>query len=85
MCSQESLSLLRLQVAADVDATALARVIHCFQNLNIVPRRVIAEFGTNDILHITVDIFGVPDAQVALIANKIRQSTSVLNTHWYRV
>jgi hypothetical protein len=58
MCSQSSGSLLRLQVVADADPTALLRVLERFQNLDIVPRRITAEFGTNNILHVAVDVFG---------------------------
>jgi hypothetical protein len=85
MCSQSSGSLLRLQVVADADPTALARVLERFQNLNIVPRRVTAEFGTNDILHIAVDVFGVPEEQLALIASKVCQAASIINAHWCKI
>jgi hypothetical protein len=85
MCSQESFSLLRLRVVADADPTVLARVLERFQNLNIVPRRVTTEFGTNDILHIQVDVFGIPEGQLALIASKILQAPSVINAHWHQV
>jgi hypothetical protein len=85
MCSQSSGSLLRLQVVADADPAALARVLERFQNLNIVPRRVTAECGTNAILHVAVDVFGIPEDQLALIANKIREATSVINAHWCKV
>ena len=44
MCSHESFSLLRLRVVADADPSAIGRVIERFQNLNIVPRRISAEF-----------------------------------------
>jgi hypothetical protein len=70
---------------ADADPTALARVLERFQNLNVVPRRVTAEFGTDDILHIAVDVFGLPEDQLALIASKIRQAPSIINAHWHRV
>jgi hypothetical protein len=85
MCSQSSCSLLRLQVVADADPAALMRVLERFQNLNIVPRRLTAEFGTNDILHIAVDVFGVPEGQFAQIASKICQATSIVTVHWYKV
>ncbi len=75
-------SLLRLQIVADADPGAIARVLERFQNLNITPRRVNAEFGSDDILHIAVDVFGVPEEQVALIASKIRQAPSVIDAHW---
>jgi hypothetical protein len=51
---------LRLQVVADADPGAIARVIERFQNLNIVPRRICAEFSSNDLLHIEVDVCGLP-------------------------
>jgi hypothetical protein len=85
MCSQSSGSLLRLQVVADADPTALLRVLERFQNLNIVPRRITAEFGTNNILHVAVDVFGVPEARLALIVNKVRQATSIINAHWCEI
>ena len=84
MCSQE-LSLWRLRVVADADPGALARVLERFQMLNIVPRRVSAEFGTNDILHVQVDVFGLPEEQLALIVGKIRQAPCVVNAYWHRV
>jgi hypothetical protein len=42
-------------------AGAIARVIERFQNLNVLPRRVIAEFGIDDIIHIEVDVCGMPE------------------------
>jgi hypothetical protein len=75
----------RLQVVADADPGAIARVIERFQNLNIVPRRICAEFSSNDLLHIEVDVCGVADEQLALITGKIRQATSVVNAYWHRV
>jgi hypothetical protein len=63
----------RLQVAADADPGAIARVVERFQNLSIAPQRVTAEFSSNDLLHIEVDVCGVPDEQLMLIINKIRQ------------
>ena len=75
----------RLQVVADADPGAIARVVERFQNLNIIPRRVIAEFSSNDILHIEVDVCGIPDEHLALIAAKIRQATSIVNAYWHRL
>jgi len=73
-----------LQVVADADPGAIARIVERFQNLNIIPRRVIAEFSSNDLLYIEVDVCGVADEQLALIVAKIRQATSIFNAHWYR-
>ena len=84
MCSQES-SLWRLRVVADADPSALARVVERFQNLNVLPRRVVAEFGSNETLHIQVDVFGLSEQQLALIAAKIAQATSIANVYWHRM
>ena len=81
----QELSLLRLRVAADADPGALARVLERFQNLNIVPRRITAELGANDALHIQVDIFGLTEERLTLIAAKIRQVPSIVNAYWHRL
>lgn len=75
----------RLRVVADADPGAIARVVERFQALNIIPRRVIAEFSSNDILHVEVDVCGVPDEQRTLIAGKIRQAPCIVNAYWHRV
>ena len=85
MCSQSSFLPLRLQVVADADPTALARVLERFQNLNIVPRRVTAEFGMNHSLHISVDVFGISEEQLTLITGKVCQAASVIHAHWSRI
>jgi hypothetical protein len=85
MDSAQSYSRRRLQVVADADPGAIARVIERFQNLNIVPRRVIAEFSSNDLLHIEIDVCGIPDEQLALIAAKIRQATSIVHAYWHQL
>ena len=85
MCSQMASTLRRLRVLADADPSALPRVLERFQNLNIVPRRVTAECGTNELLHIEVDVFDVPEEQLAQIAGKIRQAPSVVNAYWQRL
>jgi hypothetical protein len=85
MDSPQSYSRRRLQVVADADPGAIARVVERFQNLNIIPRRVSAEFSSNDLLHIEVDVFGIPDEQLVLIAGKIRQATSIVSAYWHRL
>ena len=75
----------RLQVVADADPGAIACVVERFQNLNIIPRRLSAEFSSNDLLHIEVDVCGVPESQLALIAGKIRQAPCIVNVHWHRL
>jgi hypothetical protein len=85
MSSPEVYSRRRLQVVADADPGAIARVLERFQNLNIIPRRVTAEFASNDVLHIEVDVCGLPEEQLALIAGKIRQAPSIVNAYWHQI
>jgi hypothetical protein len=75
----------RLQVIADADPGALARVVERFQNLNIVPRRITAEFSSNDLLYIAVDVCGLPEEQLRLIVAKIRQAPCITNAYWHRL
>jgi hypothetical protein len=82
VASQE-LALLRLRVVAEADPGALARVLERFQNLNVLPRRVVAEFGSTGAFHIQVDVLGVPEPMLTLITEKIAQVPSVLNAHWH--
>jgi hypothetical protein len=83
MCSQDSFPLLRLQIVADADPAAIALVADRFRNLNVLPRRLLAEFGTDNRLHIEVDVCGMSEEQLSLIANKISQSPSIHRTHWH--
>jgi (p)ppGpp synthase/HD superfamily hydrolase len=84
MSSPES-CLLRLRVVADADPGALARVLEQFQNLNVVPRRVVAEFATNDKLHMQVDIFGLTADRLTLIAAQIAETPAVISSYWHAV
>jgi hypothetical protein len=81
--SSPTVSLFRIRVVADVDPGAIARVIERFQNLNVMPRRVIAEIGV-DTIHIEIDICGLPEEQLRVIAAKIGAATSILKAYWYR-
>jgi hypothetical protein len=81
----QSLSLWRLRVTADADPGVVARVVERFQNLNVLPRRVLAESDINNRFSIEVDVLGMPEAQMTLVAAKLRQNTSVLNAYWHRV
>jgi hypothetical protein len=80
-----TVSLFRLRVVADADPGAIARVIERFQNLNVLPRRVIAEFGIDERIHIEVDVCGMPEEQIKVVAAKIRQATTVVSARWHRV
>jgi hypothetical protein len=85
MNSPESFSRRRLHVVADADPGAIVRVVERFQNLNIIPRRLSAEFSSNDILHIEVDVCGLPDEQLTLISGKICQAPCIVNAYWHRL
>jgi hypothetical protein len=75
--------LLRLQVTTDGDPSVLTRLLGHFHNLNITPRRVVAEFSTTALLHVQVDICGLPTERVDLITAKVGQSPSVLTAYWH--
>jgi hypothetical protein len=83
--SSSTVSLFRLRVVADADPGAIARVIERFQNLNVLPRRVIAEFGIDEIMYIQVDVCGLPEEQLKVISAKIGSATSIVSAHWHRV
>jgi hypothetical protein len=85
MDSPQTVSRRRLQVVADADPGAIARVIERFQNLNIVPRRITAEFSSNHMLHIEVEVSGIPDEQLTLIAGKICRASCIVNAYWHRM
>ena len=85
MCSHESFTLLRLLVVADPDPTAIARVVERFQNLNVILRRVSAEFATDDRLHIEVDVYGLTEEQISIVAGKIGEAVSVHQAYWHRL
>ena len=76
MGNVESYSLLRLRVVAEADAGALMRVLERFQNLGVLPRRVIAEFTTTDSVSIQLDVAGLEESRLTLIAAKLGELPS---------
>jgi hypothetical protein len=76
-------SLLRLKVVAEADAGALMRVLERFHNLGVLPRRVVAEFTTADSLRIQVDVAGVEESRMSLIAAKLGQIPCVSQAYWH--
>jgi hypothetical protein len=83
MGAVESLSLLRLRVLAEADAGALMRVLERFQNLGVLPRRVIAEITSADSLSIQLDIAGLEEARLSLIAAKLAEMPCVRQAYWH--
>lgn len=76
-------ALLCLKVSTDGDPSVLTRLLGYFQNLNVTPRRVLAEFGTNSLLHVRVDVMGLSEDRLNLIAAKAGQTPCVLNAYWH--
>ena len=74
-----------LRVSAEADPGALARVLSCFQTLNVVPRRVISELGMAGTLYIRVDVTGLTERHLSLIAAKVGQVPCVGNAYWHRL
>jgi len=83
MGNAESYSLLRLRVVAEADAGALMRVLERFQNLGILPRRVIAEFTTADSVSIQLDVAGLEESRMSLIAAKLGELPFVTQSYWH--
>jgi (p)ppGpp synthase/HD superfamily hydrolase len=83
--SSQALSLWRLCVVADDDPGVIARVLERFQHLNVLPRRVTAECGSDATFHIQVDVFGLREDHMRLVVAKIRQNPSVVNAYWHRM
>ncbi len=76
-------TLIRLRITTDGDPAVLPRVLGLFQNLNITPRAVLAEFGLNALMHLQIDVSGLPPERLDLIAAKTGESPCVLNAYWH--
>jgi hypothetical protein len=83
--SSPQFALLQLRVVSEADPAALVRVLQHFQNLNFVPRRMVAECSTAGEFHVCVDVFGLTEDRMTLITEKIKQAPFVLNAYWCRV
>ena len=79
----ESYSLLRLRVVAEADAGVLMRVLERFQNLGVLPRRVIAEFTTTDSVSIQLDVAGMEESRLTTIAAKLGEMPCVTRAYWH--
>ena len=79
----ESYSLLRLRVVAEADAGVLMRVLERFQNLGVLPRRVIAEFTTTDSVSIQLDVVGMEESRLTTIAAKLGEMPFVTRAYWH--
>ncbi|MDB6090641.1 MAG: hypothetical protein JWN85_3425 [Gammaproteobacteria bacterium] len=79
----DHVSLLRLRVVAEADAGALLRVLERFHNLGVLPRRVIAEFTSSDLLSIQLDVMGLDESRLTLIAAKLGEMPCVSRAYWH--
>ena len=82
--SAESIQLLCLRVTAEADPGALPRLLASFQQLNVLPRRVVAEFGSEGLLHVQIEVTGVPEARLNIMAAKMDQIPTVIAAYWHR-
>jgi hypothetical protein len=83
--SSTLVSVLHLRVTTDSDPGGIARVLERFQNLNVLPRKVSAEWATTGLMHIEVQIAGMPEEMLTLIAAKLNSVPSIVNAYWYRL
>jgi hypothetical protein len=81
--SSDEWSLYRLRVVADADPGALARVLERFQNLNICPRKVLAELSTTELFHVEVIIGGVSSETIAIIAGKLGEVPCIRSAQFH--
>jgi hypothetical protein len=81
--SADLCSFYRLRVVAEADSGALMRVLERFHNLGVLPRRVIAEFTSAELLCIQVDVSGVEESRMSIIAAKLGQVPFVTEAYWH--
>jgi hypothetical protein len=79
----ETTKVVRLRVSADSDPGLLARLLGHFQNINVVPRRIVAEFATTQMMHIHIDVSGMSEARLSLLTAKVREWVPVASAHWH--
>jgi hypothetical protein len=75
--------LLRLCVTADGDPSVLPRLLGLFQNLNVIPRAVLAQYATAGLLYLQIDVCGLTQERLDLLAAKTGQTPSVLHAYWH--
>ena len=84
MSQQCDWPVFHLRVSAEPDPGALVRVLERFQNINILPRKVLAEWGVMGTLYIEVQVTGLPEETINGITAKLAQVPSILNAYWHR-
>jgi hypothetical protein len=80
---EPTLSRIRLRVAAEADPAALPRIVSLLHTLSLLPRRLIAEQGSGELLHVQIDFVGVSEERISLVTGKVAQGVHVLNAFWH--
>lgn len=81
----ETAALLRLRIIAEADPGVLARVLERFHNLNVLPRRVVAELSCREVLHIQLDLGGMAAERLSQITAGLGQLPCILQAYWHYV
>ena len=79
----QTTKLLRLRVSAEADPGLVARLLGYFQNLNMVPHRIVAEFATTHMMHIHIDLSGMSERRLTLLAARVQQWVPVTHAYWH--
>jgi hypothetical protein len=79
----DEFTLLRLRVVADADPGALVRVLERFQNLNVVPRKVLAELSLRGVFYVEIDISGITQDCMDIITAKIGEAPCIHSARWH--
>jgi hypothetical protein len=81
----DPVALLCLRVSTDGDPGVLTRLLGYFQNLNVTPRRILAEFGSDQRLHLRVEVAGLAEDRLTRIAGRIGASPAVFCAYWHHL
>jgi hypothetical protein len=76
-------TLMQVRIRAEAETGVLARILGQFQNCGTLPRRVVAEFASNELVHIQIDIAGLSKERMALIVAKLNELTSIFEARWH--
>ena len=82
--SSSDWQLFHLRVSAEADPGVLARILEPFQNRNLTPQKVLAEWATTGRLHVEVQVSGIAEETVNLITAKLGQAPCILSAFWHR-
>ena len=78
-------ALMQVRIRAEAESGILPRILGQFQNCGTLPRRVVAEYASNELVHIQIDIAGLSKERMSLIVAKLNELTCVFEARWHRV